>query len=267
MPPAGGCAPHTPIPDEPALRAALAHPPTLGFPSVGAAPPRPHWIGSTTRSYRGRSGALPLAREGAPTRNYTKVSPRGERVGVRVQLCRRQIQGRSEVRSRIQGEGAAHPGSRKGAREAPRFGDGTREPCRRRRVPGVRGLASSGDPSGVSWPAPASTGWKDSRGIRAPRRTPCSGPAPRPLKALRASSDGRGSCRSHPSPLMSSVPPSHDASARQSADHGTRTPEAHAARASGSFRRIVPHRVQSPQRLSNNCICRADELCTNTLPE
>ena len=167
----------------------------------------------------------------------------------------------------VQGKSALHPGSRKGAREAPRFGDGTRKPCRRRRVPGVRGLASSGDPSGVSWPAPASTGWKDSRGIRAPRRTPCSGPAPRPLKALRASSDGRGSCRSHPSPLMSSVPPSHDASARQSADHGTRTPEAHAARASGSFRRIVPHRVQSPQRLSNNCRCRADEPCTNTLPE
>ncbi len=27
----GGCAPHTPIPDEHALRAAPAHPPALGF--------------------------------------------------------------------------------------------------------------------------------------------------------------------------------------------------------------------------------------------
>ena len=230
----------------------------MGGPERRAARARPGW---------GCGGRSPPQETRDQPRKVSQRSPSGARVGVRVRLPCRQVQGRSEVRSRIQGEGAAAAGSRKGAREAPRFGDGTREPCRRRRVPGVRGLASSGDPSGVSWPAPASTGWKDSRGIRAPRHTPCSGPAPRPLKALRASSDGRGSCRSHPSPLMSSVPPSHDASARQSADHGTRTPEAHAARASGSFRRIVPHRVQSPQRLSNNCRCRADEPCTNTLPE
>ena len=153
---------------------------------------------------------------------------------------------RSTHRSRAK-VGRRGCGQQEKAREAPRFGDGTREPCRRRRVPGVLGLASSGDPSGVSWPAPASTGWKDSRGIRAPRRTPCSGPAPRHRKAPRASSDGRGSCRSHSSPLMSSAPPSHDASARQSADPGTRTPQAHAARASSAFCRIVPHRVQSAQ--------------------
>ena len=228
----------------------------------GAAPRRRHAIGLGAPHPR----PLPSKGEGAgaPPESYAKVSQRGGWVRVRL---RRQFQGRSEVGSRTQGEGSAAAGSRRGRTR--RLDLGT-EPASRVGSGGFRafvGLASSGDPSGVSWPAPASTGWKDSRGIRAPRRTPCSGPAPRPLKAPRASSDGRGSCRSHPSPLMSSVPPSHDASARQSADHGTRTPEAHAARASGSFRRIVPHRVQSPQRLSNNCRCRADEPCTNTLPE
>ena len=39
--PVGGCAPHTPIPDERALRAALAHPPALGFSFCGGAAPTP----------------------------------------------------------------------------------------------------------------------------------------------------------------------------------------------------------------------------------
>ena len=94
------------------------------------------------------------------------------------------------------------------------------------RVPGVRGLASFGDPSGVSWPDRAGTGWTGSRGIRVPRRSPYTGRAPRLRTARKASSDGREPRRSHSLPLMSSAPPSHDASARHRQTHGPgrRTP-------------------------------------------
>ena len=47
----GGCAPHAPIADEHALRAALARPPAE-FLSVGAAPPRPRRVGSATAAPR-----------------------------------------------------------------------------------------------------------------------------------------------------------------------------------------------------------------------
>ncbi len=48
-----------PIPDEHAPRAALAHPPALGFSSVGAASPRPPRLRRTRRHPRERSAPLP----------------------------------------------------------------------------------------------------------------------------------------------------------------------------------------------------------------
>ena len=48
----GGCAPHAPIAEEHALRAALAHPPALGVSFCGAAPPRPRRAGSAIAAPR-----------------------------------------------------------------------------------------------------------------------------------------------------------------------------------------------------------------------
>ena len=68
--PAGGCAPHTPIPDEHAQavsvdagiprRAALAHPPALGFLSCGGAAPTPP-AGSAARPQPSRAPRLSLS--------------------------------------------------------------------------------------------------------------------------------------------------------------------------------------------------------------
>ena len=50
-----GAAPPRPIPDEPALRAALAHPPALGFSSCGGGAPTPPPDQGTRRGLRGRN--------------------------------------------------------------------------------------------------------------------------------------------------------------------------------------------------------------------
>ena len=64
----GGGAPHAPIPDEHALRAALAHPPTLGCSFSGGCAPTP---------------PAGVAGEASPPRAVRPPLPGGERAGVR----------------------------------------------------------------------------------------------------------------------------------------------------------------------------------------
>ena len=78
----GGCAPHAPIRDEPALRAALAHPPTLGILFCGGfAPTPPSGLAGGTRP-RGRA-SVPLwgLRPHAPVRTGRRDA--ASRAGVR----------------------------------------------------------------------------------------------------------------------------------------------------------------------------------------
>ena len=109
----GGCAPHAPIPEEHALRAALAHPPALGVSFCGGCAPTPPPDRQRNRGPEGgrassMGGRVPT-RSGFAARSHSRARTHG-RAAAALRAARRPVLSRWLKRlARLRGRGGAAP--------------------------------------------------------------------------------------------------------------------------------------------------------------